>query len=131
MYGVEILLTRSLTPFLLSLYLPSSLLVAISWLSCALLPHPLLRLSLQVVVTMALLHLISATRAATPPANTVTAIEVWLLTCLLLSGNSISNIVTVLILHHSSFGCAGDGTSDPVDPSAPPPLHPRHPVSSA
>ena len=33
MYGVEILLTRSLTPFLLSLYLPSSLLVSLSWLA--------------------------------------------------------------------------------------------------
>ena len=31
MYGVEILLTRSISPFLLSVYLPSGLLVIISW----------------------------------------------------------------------------------------------------
>ena len=99
MYGVEILLSRSLTPFLLSLYLPSSLLVSLyyircnntisgvqvslSWLSL-LLAQPLLRLCLQLLTSLAILHLISVTRAATPPANTITAIEVWLLGCLLL-----------------------------------------------
>ena len=81
MYGVEILLTRSLTPFLLSLYLPSSLLVSLSWLSF-LLAQPLLRLGLQLLTSVIILHLISVTRAATPPANTITAIEVWLLGCL-------------------------------------------------
>ena len=83
MYGVEILLSRSLTPFLLSLYLPSSLLVSLSWLSL-LLAQPLLRLCLQLLTSLAILHLISVTRAATPPANTITAIEVWLLGCLLI-----------------------------------------------
>ena len=81
MYGVEILLTRSLTPFLLSLYLPSSLLVSLSWLSL-LLAQPLLRLGLQLLTSVVILHLISAARASTPPANTITAIEVWLLGCL-------------------------------------------------
>ena len=83
MYGVEILLTRSLTPFLLSLYLPSSLLVGLSWLSF-LLAQPLLRLGLQLLTSVIILHLISVTRAATPPANTITAIEVWLLGCLVI-----------------------------------------------
>ena len=83
MYGVEILLTRSLTPFLLSLYLPSSLLVSLSWLSF-LLAQPLLRLGLQLLTSVIILHLISVTRAATPPANTITAIEVWLLGCLVI-----------------------------------------------
>ena len=83
MYGVEILLTRSLTPFLLSLYLPSSLLVSLSWLSF-LLAQPLLRLGLQLLTSVIILHLITVTRAATPPANTITAIEVWLLGCLVI-----------------------------------------------
>ena len=83
MYGVEILLTRSITPFLLSLYLPSSLLVSLSWLSF-LLAQPLLRLGLQLLTSVIILHLISVTRAATPPANTITAIEVWLLGCLVI-----------------------------------------------
>ena len=68
MYGVEILLTRSLTPFLLSLYLPSSLLVSLSWLSL-LLAQPLLRLGLQLLTSVLLLHLISAARARTSSAN--------------------------------------------------------------
>ena len=50
MYGVEILLERSLTPYILSLYLPSTILVIISWLSY-LLSHPLLRLAVELVVT--------------------------------------------------------------------------------
>ena len=83
MYGVEILLTRSITPFLLSLYLPSSLLVSLSWLSF-LLAQPLLRLGLQLLTSVIILHLVSVTRAATPPANTITAIEVWLLGCLVI-----------------------------------------------
>ena len=31
MYGVEILLTRSLYPFIISVYIPSTLLVMLSW----------------------------------------------------------------------------------------------------
>ena len=31
MYGLEILLTRSLTPFIISVYIPSILIVIISW----------------------------------------------------------------------------------------------------
>ena len=61
MYGVEILLTRVLTPYILSLYLPSSILVIIAWLS-HLLPHPILRLSLQLIISMILLNMISVTR---------------------------------------------------------------------
>ena len=31
MYGLEILLTRSFTPFIISVYIPSILIVVISW----------------------------------------------------------------------------------------------------
>jgi len=83
MYGVEILLTRVLTPYILSLYLPSSILVIIAWLS-HLLPHPILRLSLQLIISMILLNMISVTRGNTPPANSITAVEIWLLGCLVI-----------------------------------------------
>ena len=97
MYGVEILLERSLTPYILSLYLPSSILVAISWLSY-LLSHPLLRLSVELVVTMVLLNMLTITRSATPPANTITAVEIWLLGCLFVI------IISILeLLIHTSF----------------------------
>ena len=100
MYGVEILLTRSLTPFLLSLYLPSSLLVSLSWLSF-LLAQPLLRLGLQLLTSVIILHLISVTRAATPPANTITAIEVWLLGCLVII--ILSMLELLLFTKHNSL----------------------------
>ena len=97
MYGVEILLERSLTPYILSLYLPSSILVAISWLSYLLSP-PLLRLSVELVVTMVLLNMLTITRSATPPANTITAVEIWLLGCLFVI------IISILeLLIHTSF----------------------------
>ena len=83
MYGVEILLSRSLTPALLSLYLPSTILTTLSWLSF-LLPQPLLRLTLQLLVTMIMLNIITTTRSTIPPANTITAVEIWFLGCLII-----------------------------------------------
>ena len=97
MYGVEILLERSLTPYILSLYLPSTILVVISWLSY-LLSHPLLRLAVELVVTMVLLNMLTITRSATPPANTITAVEIWLLGCLIVI------IISILeLLVHTSY----------------------------
>ena len=83
MYGVEILLSRDITPALLTLYLPSTILVTLSWLAF-LIPQPLIRLTLQLLVTMIMLNIIGTTRSTIPPANTITAVEIWFLGCLVM-----------------------------------------------
>ena len=98
MYGVEILLTRAVTPALLSLYLPSTILTTLSWLSF-LLPQPLVRLTLQLLITMIMLNIINTTRNQMPPANTITAVEIWFLGCLIM----MLLCILELILERSTF----------------------------
>ena len=98
MYGVEILLTRAVTPALLSLYLPSTILTTLSWLAF-LLPQPLVRLSLQLVITIIMLNIINTTRNEMPPANTITAVEIWFLGCLIM----MLLCIVELILDRSTF----------------------------
>ena len=98
MYGVEIILNRAITPAILSLYLPSTILTTLSWLAF-LLPHPLVRLTLQLVITIIMLNIINTTRNDMPPANSITAVEIWFLGCLIMMLLSIIE----LILEKSTF----------------------------
>merc|ERR1719458_65012 len=82
-YGLEILLQRSLTPFLFTVYLPSSLLVVATWGSFLVPPDMVpARLILLVSATLLLVQLTSNARSSIPPTDSITAIEVWLLSCL-------------------------------------------------
>ena len=92
MYGVEILLQRSITPYLLSYFLPSTLLAIISWLSF-LVPQVLLRLCLQLLIIIILLNMVSITRSSAPPSNNINALDIWLLGCLLLMIISILELI--------------------------------------
>merc|ERR1719206_223856 len=78
MYGVEILLTRSLYPFIISVYIPSTLLVMLSWISFYL-PPDLPRLFLLLLTILILINMLSTVRSSAPLCYSVTALEVWLL----------------------------------------------------
>jgi len=84
-YGFEIRLTRSLGPFILSIYLPSAMFVMMSWVSFFVPPDIVpARIVLLVTLCLVLINMFNFTTARIPVSNAVTAMEVWLLACMLL-----------------------------------------------
>merc|ERR1719397_1026568 len=84
-YGFEILLSRSLGPFLLSVYLPSGMFVVMSWVSFFVPPDVVpARIVLLVTLCLVLINMFNSTTTRIPISNAVTAMEVWLLACMLL-----------------------------------------------
>merc|ERR1719474_2248757 len=84
-YGFEILLSRSLGPFILSVYLPSAMFVMMSWVSFYVPPDVVpARIVLLVTLCLVLINMFNSTTTRIPVSNAVTAMEVWLLACMLL-----------------------------------------------
>merc|ERR1719397_1492841 len=84
-YGFEILLSRSLGPFILSVYLPSGMFVIMSWVSFFIPPDVVpARIVLLVTLCLVLINMFNSTTTRIPVSNAVTAMEVWLLACMLL-----------------------------------------------
>jgi len=84
-YGFEIRLSRSLGPFILSIYLPSAMFVMMSWVSFFVPPDVVpARIVLLVTLCLVLINMFNFTTARIPVSNAVTAMEVWLLACMML-----------------------------------------------
>merc|ERR1719474_1372983 len=84
-YGFEILLSRSLGPFILSVYLPSAMFVMMSWVSFFVPPDIVpARIVLLVTLCLVLINMFNSTTTRIPVSNAVTAMEVWLLACIIL-----------------------------------------------
>lgn len=84
-YGMQIVLKRSLGPFILSVYLPSGMFVVMSWVSFFIPPDIVpARIVLLVTLCLVLINMFNFTTARIPVANSITAMEVWLLACIVL-----------------------------------------------
>ncbi|XP_023326380.1 glycine receptor subunit alpha-3 [Eurytemora carolleeae] len=97
MYGFEINLSRSLGPFILSVYLPSAMFVMMSWVSFFIPPDVVpARIVLLVTLCLVLINMFNSTTTRIPVSNTVTALEVWLLACMLLVFLSLLEYAVIL-----------------------------------
>merc|ERR1719361_1449958 len=103
-YGFEILLSRSLGPFILSVYLPSAMFVMMSWVSFFVPPDIVpARIVLLVTLCLVLINMFNSTTTRIPVSNAVTAMEVWLLACMLLVFLSLVQYAVILrriVLHN-------------------------------
>merc|ERR1719460_2132230 len=103
-YGFQIKLSRSLGPFLLSVYLPSAMFVMMSWVSFFIPPDVVpARIVLLVTLCLVLINMFNSTTARIPVSNAVTAMEVWLLACMTLVFLSLVEYAVILrriVLHN-------------------------------
>jgi len=84
-YGVELRLSRVLSPFILSVYLPSAMFVVMSWVSFFIPPDIVpARIVLLVTLCLVLINMFNSTTSKIPVSNSVTALEIWLLACVIL-----------------------------------------------
>jgi len=106
-YGFEVLLSRSLGPFILSVYLPSAMFVMMSWVSFFVPPDIVpARIVLLVTLCLVLINMFNSTTTRIPVSNAVTAMEVWLLACMLLVFLSLVEYAIILrriVLHQRNL----------------------------
>merc|ERR1719350_295926 len=103
-YGFEVRISRSLGPYILSVYLPSAMFVMMSWVSFFVPPDVVpARIVLLVTLCLVLINMFNSTTTRIPVSNAVTAMEVWLLACMLLVFLSLVEYAVILrriVLHH-------------------------------
>merc|ERR1712002_556564 len=82
--GFEMVLTRYVSTYIIAYYLPSGLFVIVSWISF-LIPMDVIpgRMALLVIVFLLLVNIFNTVTTNTPKAEGLTAIEAWMLACIL------------------------------------------------
>jgi len=82
--GFEMVLTRFVSTYIITYYLPSGLFVIVSWISF-LIPMDVIpgRMALLVTLFLVLVNIFNTVTTNTPKAEGLTAIEAWMLACIL------------------------------------------------
>jgi len=82
--GFEMLLTRHVSSYIITYYIPSGMCVIVSWISF-LIPMDMIpgRLALLVMIFLVLVNIFNSVSTNTPRADSLTAIEVWMFACIL------------------------------------------------
>jgi len=82
--GFEMVLTRHVSSYIFSYYIPSGLCVIVSWISF-LIPMKKIpaRMTLLVIILLALINIFNNVATNTPKAECLTAIEAWMIACIL------------------------------------------------
>merc|ERR1711860_379318 len=82
--GFEMKLERHFMSYIITYYLPSGLFVVVSWISF-LIPPDIVpgRMALLITLFLVLVNIFNNVTTNSPKAETLTAIEIWMLACIL------------------------------------------------
>eukprot|EP00093_Oithona_nana_P005197 05197.XXX_161134_169596_1 [CDS] Oithona nana genome sequencing. len=96
-YGLEIRLARCVSPYLLNVYLPTAIFVVMSWVSF-LIPTDVVpaRIVLLITLCLVIINTFNNVTARIPVASQVTALEIWLLACILLVFGALAEYAFIL-----------------------------------
>ena len=101
--SVQLLLRREFHPFLVRFYLPSAIFVLVSWISFTIDPRVVPgRMALLVTLLLMLINVSTGLSDSVPIANSLTAIEVWLFSCIGFVGMAV--VEYALLLLHLRLG---------------------------
>ncbi|XP_050695704.1 gamma-aminobutyric acid receptor subunit rho-3-like [Eriocheir sinensis] len=82
---MEVVLSRKVSYYLLNTYLPSALVVMVSWLSFLVPPRAVPgRMTLTITSLLTLVSMFNAARAESPKVSYAKAVDVWMLCCITL-----------------------------------------------
>ena len=97
--GFEMILSRYVSTYIITYYLPSGLFVIVSWISF-LIPMDVIpgRMALLVTLFLVLVNIFNTVTTNTPKAEGLTAIEAWMLACILFVFGAL--IEWVLLTNH-------------------------------
>ena len=82
--GFEMILHRYVSHYIITYYLPSGLFVVVSWISF-LIPPDIVpgRMALLITLFLVLVNIFNNINSNSPKAEGLTAIEIWMLACIL------------------------------------------------
>jgi len=95
--GFEMVLTRHVSTYIINYFLPSGLFVVFSWLS-HLIPAEEVggRMSLLAILILLLVNIFNTISTNSPKAECLTALEVWMLSCLLFVSATLLEYAVIL-----------------------------------
>ena len=101
--GIKIELSRRLGFYLLQIYLPSGLMVAMSWLSFWIsYSASVERMALGVTLLLTLTTMFYGARSALPQVSYLTALDLWMTTCLVFVVTAVLEFTVVNVQFHQS-----------------------------
>ena len=82
--GFEMILTRKMSFYVITYYLPSGLFVLVSWISFLVSPEVIPgRMTLLVIIFLVLINMFNTIQSNSPTAEGITAIESWVIACII------------------------------------------------
>jgi len=107
--GFEMVLTRHVTTYIITYYIPSGLCVIMSWISF-LIPMDFIpgRMVLLVTILLVLVNILNTVTTNTPKVKGLTAIEVWMLACILFIFGALIEYAAILFKkqkHQHKISC--------------------------
>merc|ERR1711874_522483 len=100
--GFEMVLQRHVSHYLITYYLPSGLFVIVSWISFVVPPDIIPgRMALLVTLFLVLVNIFNTVTTNTPKAEGLTAIEAWMLSCILFVFGALIEYAAVLFKKQS------------------------------
>jgi len=96
--GFEMVLNRHISHYLITYYLPSGLFVVVSWISFVVPPDVIPgRMALLVTLFLVLVNIFNTVTTNTPKAEGLTAIEAWMLSCILFVFGALVEYAIILL----------------------------------
>lgn len=100
--GFEMVLNRHVSHYLITYYLPSGLFVIVSWISFVVPPDIIPgRMALLVTLFLVLVNIFNTVTTNTPKAEGLTAIEAWMLSCILFVFGALVEYAIILMRKQS------------------------------
>lgn len=100
--GFEMKLSRHISHYLITYYLPSGLFVVVSWISFVVPPEVIPgRMALLVTLFLVLVNIFNTVTTNTPKAEGLTAIEAWMLSCILFVFGCLIEYAVILLQKQS------------------------------
>lgn len=95
--GFEMILQRHVSHYIINYYLPAGLFVVVSWISF-LVPADIIpgRMALLVTLFLVLVNIFNTVTTNTPKAEGLTAIEAWMLACILFVFGALTEYAAIL-----------------------------------
>ncbi|XP_040575478.1 glycine receptor subunit alpha-2-like [Lepeophtheirus salmonis] len=96
--GFQIILTRKVSFYIVTYYLPSALFVLVSWISFLVNPEVIPgRMTLLVTIFLVLINIFNTIQTNSPKADGLTAIEAWVIACIIFVFGALGEYTVILL----------------------------------
>ena len=96
--GFEMVLTRKISFYIVTYYMPSGLFVLVSWISFLVNPEVIPgRMTLLVTIFLVLINIFNTIQTNSPKAEGLTAIEAWVIACIIFVFGALGEYTVILL----------------------------------